>query len=258
MPVFLFGWAVDGSESIFHFCVVFVAFHLFLYPASNGFNSYFDRDEGSIGGLKNPPKVVKDLYWNSLAFDLAALLIGLLISWQFSLMMLVYGLISKAYSHPSVRLKSKPVLGWLAVGVFQGYFTFLMTVMGLSNLDVFELIEWKYQLPALLSSALLLGSYPMTQIYQHNEDSKRGDYTISLKLGIKGTFYFTAIFFFLSNLGFLYYFYQLFSLEVVLVFQLALGPVMGFFFYWFFQYINDKGTVNYKNAMRLNLSLIHI
>ena len=30
-------------------------------------------------------------------------------------------------------------------------------------------------------------AYPMTQIFQHEED-KRGDETLSLKLGIKGTF----------------------------------------------------------------------
>ena len=34
--------------------LIFVILHILVYPASNGYNSYMDRDEGSIGGLKNP------------------------------------------------------------------------------------------------------------------------------------------------------------------------------------------------------------
>ena len=33
---------------------LFLVFHFLLYPASNGFNSYFDRDEGPIGGSRDP------------------------------------------------------------------------------------------------------------------------------------------------------------------------------------------------------------
>ena len=120
MPVFLFAWAHSKDINWFEFMVVFVSLHIFLYPASNGFNSYFDKDEDSIGGLKNPPKVTKNLYWVSLLFDLVALLLGLLVGWQFVVMLFVYGLISKAYSHPSIRLKKLAITGWLAAGIFRG------------------------------------------------------------------------------------------------------------------------------------------
>jgi hypothetical protein len=61
MPVFLFALAISPNISGPRLLVVFAVLHLFLYPASNGFNSYFDKDEKSIGGLKNPPKVEKGL-----------------------------------------------------------------------------------------------------------------------------------------------------------------------------------------------------
>jgi len=94
-----------------------------LYPASNGYNSYFDKDEKSIGGLKNPPPVNTSLYYFSILLDIAAIVIAFWkISLLFSIMLLIYGLISKAYSHPSVRLKKYPILGWLTVGIFQGSF----------------------------------------------------------------------------------------------------------------------------------------
>lgn len=51
------------------------------------------------------------------------------------------------------------------------------SVVGFTN-DINTIFELKVILVGLLSSALLLGSYPMTQIYQHEEDTKRGDKTI--------------------------------------------------------------------------------
>ena len=83
MPVFLFALATASNLELNKSILVFVIIHLFLYPASNGYNSYFDKDEQSIGGLKNPPPVNKGLYYLSLAFDLVALLLGLFIGWEF-------------------------------------------------------------------------------------------------------------------------------------------------------------------------------
>jgi 1,4-dihydroxy-2-naphthoate octaprenyltransferase len=95
MPVFLFAASISPIEDLGRFVLVFFILHLLLYPASNGYNSYFDKDEGSIGGLKNPPKVSHELYIVSLIFDGLALILGLIISWQFVIMLFIYGAISK-------------------------------------------------------------------------------------------------------------------------------------------------------------------
>ncbi|MEM8895006.1 MAG: ubiquinone biosynthesis protein UbiA, partial [Bacteroidota bacterium] len=133
LPVFLFAVSILDQLDWWLAVIVGVILHIFLYPASNGYNSYFDKDEQSIGGLKNPPKVSKELYWISLLFDGIALAVGLWISWQFAVMLLVYGLVSKAYSHPSIRLKKMPIIGWITAGFFQGYFTFLMVIVGVAG-----------------------------------------------------------------------------------------------------------------------------
>jgi 1,4-dihydroxy-2-naphthoate octaprenyltransferase len=39
-----------------------------------------------------------------------------------------------------------------------------------------------------ICSCLIGASYPLTQVYQHQEDSQRGDRTLSLLLGYKGSF----------------------------------------------------------------------
>lgn len=252
LPVFLLACATAESQNISNLLLCFVILHLLVYPASNGYNSYFDKDEESIGGLKNPPKVTKQLYYISLLFDIVGLVLGLFISVEFTIMILVYGLVSKAYSHPSIRLKKYPVIGWLAAGIFQGYFTFILSVMAISDISYLETFSQELQIPAILSSVLLLGSYPMTQIYQHGEDAKRGDLTISRMLGLLGTFHFTAIAFSIATFGFVFYFINYSSELKATLFLAFLTPVLLFFGYWYLKVRKDLKQANHTNTMRLN------
>lgn len=232
--------------------LVVVALHLFLYPASNGYNSYFDKDEKSIGGLKHPPKVTRDLYYTALIFDLAAIALGFLINTTFGVMLLVYGLVSKAYSHPSIRIKKYPWLSWFIAGLFQGWFTFLMAFSGLNDFPADVLLKSHIQIPALLSSLILWGSYPMTQIYQHEEDLKRGDKTLSSQLGVLGTFHFTAICFALASLAYVIYFNHAYSLKYGLGFLMAMAPVILYFFTWYFRVRKNQSKADFEHTMRLN------
>lgn len=252
LPVFIFACAVTGEFPLWQFALTFFILHFLVYPASNGYNSYFDKDEESIGGLKVPPKVSKELYWASLSLDILALLLGFLISPLFVGMIFIYGMISKAYSHPSVRLKSKPILGWLAAGFFQGYFTFLITVVGITGFGINELLNPMIQFGAVLTSLMLFGSYPMTQIYQHAEDSKRGDMTLSLKLGLLNTFHFTGAFFTFSTGLFFIYFQTYYTVMIAIVFIAILTPVLLYFFYWYFKARKRLDQINYDRTMRLN------
>ncbi|TRX62707.1 ubiquinone biosynthesis protein UbiA [Fulvivirga sp. M361] len=252
LPVFLFALSVSPNIKADRIVIVFVILHFFLYPASNGYNSYFDKDEKSIGGLKNPPKVSKDLYLAALLFDMIALLLGFMISWQFALMLFIYGMVSKAYSHPIVRIKKYPFTSWFIAGLFQGFFTFLMSYLALNDFDFAQLQKSTLLWAALLSSAILWGSYPMTQIYQHEEDAKRGDVTLSLKLGILGTFHFTAFAFTLASGFFAWYFISVYEIYYAIVFFVAMSPVVSFFGFWYFKTRKDLSQANYTNTMRLN------
>ena len=253
MPVFLFAWAIVDEVNSFNAILAFAILHFLVYPASNGYNSYFDKDESSIGGLKHPPKVSKQLYFTALLLDGIGLVLALFISFEFTLMVLGYGIISKMYSHPAVRLKKMPYLGWLAIGIFQGYFTLLMSVMAIGDLSLVETFVPNIQYAGLLSSLLLFGSYPMTQVYQHEEDRSRGDITISLKLGILGTFHFTALTFLLASAGYLLYFYTYFNLFDGFVFLGLLNPVLIYFGYWYWLVRQDLSQANFSHTMRLNL-----
>jgi len=253
LPVFLLACAISGEFNTHNTLLCFFILHFLVYPASNGYNSYFDKDEDSIGGLKNPPRVSKELYWMSLLLDGIALALGLLISSVFTLMILIYGLISKAYSHPSIRLKKYPIAGWLSAGFFQGYFTLILSVIAIQDAKIIETLQPSLQIPAMLSSVLLLGSYPMTQVYQHDEDGRRGDYTISRRLGILGTFHFTALAFTLATLGFIFYFYEYFGTTQALLFPAFLSPVLVYFSIWYLKVRKNANAADYHATMRLNL-----
>src|SRR5208282_1266814 len=100
--------------------------HIFLFPASQAFNSFYDRDVGSIGGLKKPPPVEKDLLFTSIVFDVIALISSFFINAFFAAAVFIYGICSKLYSYDKIRLKKKPVVSWLGVGLLQGSFIFLI------------------------------------------------------------------------------------------------------------------------------------
>lgn len=254
MPVYCFALSISTSRDWFNIIITFLVWHIFVYPASNAYNSYFDKDEGSIGGVKNPPKVSKELYNIALLFDLIGILLSLLVSFWFALGILLYGLVSKAYSHPLFRLKKFPIISWLTIGIFQGFFTFIITIQAINQLSFQDaFLDESIVLAALLSSLMLLGSYPMTQIYQHEEDAKRGDLTLSRLLGIKGTFLFTFFVFGGAGLGYLLYFKIYFHLNYGLLFLFSLSPVVLFFTFWFYKVLKNSKKADFEHTMRLNL-----
>lgn len=253
MPVYLFSVGISPNLNEDRLLWVFLIVHVFLYPASNGFNSYFDKDEKSIGGLKNPPSVTKGLYYLSILFDGIAIILGYFkVNLVFAIMLWVYGLVSKAYSHPSIRLKKYPVTGWIVTGFFQGFFTLVMCYVGLNNFSFESIFKPHILTPALLTTLMLLGNCPMTQVYQHEEDASRGDITLSLKLGIQGTFFFTALLFTLATAGFVYFFNHYYHPKYAVQFLMALIPVLAFFTHWFFRVRKDEAKANYTNTMWLN------
>src|SRR5258706_457613 len=253
MPVYLFALALSPHLNQSRVFWSFLIVHLFLYPASNGYNSYFDKDEKSIGGLKNPPPVSKGLYYAALGFDATAVILGFIkIGTLFASMIIIYGMVSKAYSHPLIRLKKYAVGGWLVAGFFQGFFTFVMCYAGINDFDIADTLHSRVLVPAALTSVMLWGNYPMTQVYQHEEDTLHGDRTMSLMLGIRGTFVFVLAVFALASIGVVLYFRLFYTIDYGYAFLAAFNPVFLFFFYLFFRVCRDESKANFSNTMRLN------
>ena len=193
MPVFLF--ALSQANTIYWkpTAIAFVILHLFIFPSSNGYNSYQDRDETSIGGLKYPPQVSKNLFYATLLLDIIGVLCALLVSVYFSLFVLIFIIMSRAYSYRNVRLKKYPIIGFLTVFIFQGAFVYLMASSAIAGFSVGKILT-PDNIICMSVASLFMGSiYPLTQIYQHEADKKDGVISISYKLGYTGTFLFSAI-----------------------------------------------------------------
>src|SRR6478752_5566387 len=130
MPVYWFALSQVVRPNGARALLIFIILHFLIYPSSNGFNSYMDRDEGSIGGLKSPLQPTRQLFYVSLVMDVLALILGFFISKYFVLAAFIYILASRAYSARSVRLKKYPVTGFLTVIVCQGALVFFMVYHG--------------------------------------------------------------------------------------------------------------------------------
>ncbi len=253
MPVFLFALSQADTVNWQTTIIAFVILHLFIFPSSNGYNSYEDRDETSIGGLKYPPKVTRNLYKATLLMDIAGVLFSLLVSFDFALFVLIFVLVSRAYSYRRVRLKKYAVIGFLTVFIFQGAFVYLMTISAISTFSFADFFT-RNNIICMSVASLFIGSiYPLTQIYQHDADKKDGVISISYKLGYIGTFIFSSILFSIA-IVFLFYYFNLKHQQIAMVlFLLITLPVVIKLGIWFNKVRKDTANANFENTMEMNL-----
>lgn len=248
MPVYWFALSQVVNKNWPRAILVFIIFHLLVYPASNGYNSYMDRDETSIGGLKNPLQPTKQLFYVTVSLDLIAIFLSALISIYFLIGIIAYILASRAYSNRKIRLKKYPIIGYLTVIIFQGAATFSLVYHGSHT-------EKTLQVPvaAMIASSLLIGGfYPLTQVYQHEADLKDGVRTISYILGIKGTFIFTAMIYCFAFAALAYTFFTSLEIREFYVLATSMLPVVVYFFIWAAKVWKDKRQANFENTMRMN------
>lgn len=247
-PIYFFALSqiehINWSKAI----LVFIILHLLVYPASNGYNSYMDRDTKSIGGLEHPPPPSRELFVTTIVLDVAAIILGFLVTPLFGLLMPLYIGASKAYSYRGIRLKRFPVIGYLTVIVFQGAFTFWLVYHGSSS----EHLLWPSWQPMVVCALLIGGFYPLTQIYQHKQDLDDGVLTISYKLGYTGTFIFCAIVYAIAWTFMAQFFIGRKETSKFLVISIFFIPVIVYFTGWFLAVYRNKEAANFRNTMKMN------
>lgn len=141
-------------------------------------NSAYDRDEGDIGYLENPPAVPNHLALFSMILLLLGFVPAAFLGWNFVISYAICFVMSLLYSVPPFRLKARA--GWDVI----------INSFGFGALTIYA--GWAAMRPSIESPITLvstafffffMGFYPLTQIYQFEEDSRRGDYTLALALG---------------------------------------------------------------------------
>ena len=141
-------------------------------------NSAFDKDEGDIAFLHDPPPPPRRLGLFALVVMTAGLVIALFISTHFAVAYLLCFVTSILYSAPPFRIKSRPgmdilinAIGYGGLTVYAGWAAMDMP-LGPPILNV-----------AAAFSCLFAAWYPLTQFYQMEEDRQRGDRTLTLIIG---------------------------------------------------------------------------
>ena len=248
MPVFWFAVSslphFDIVRMIFIFCII----HLLVYPSSNGYNSYMDRDTGSIGGLKNPLPPERELFYVTISMDILAVVLSLFVSGLFALLLSIYIICSRLYSYRGIRLKKYPVIGYLIVVINQGGLLFFMVYRAVSS----SYIE-SFPAEAILAACFLIGGfYPITQIYQHESDKADGVRTLSMLLGKKGTFVFCAAMYLLAFAFLFSYYWAEGQLYLFYILQIFFLPVLLYFLQWAWKVWKDQSLADFSHTMQMN------
>lgn len=225
----------------------FFILHFLVYPSSNGYNSYIDRDETPIGGLSKPMLPTKELYYLTVIMDAAAILLCFLVSTTFAAGIALYIFASRAYSSKEIRLKRHPLLGFLVVFVCQGAVIFYSTHKAVDPNSSVPL------LPAIAASCLIGALFPLTQIYQHEADRRAGVKSISLFLGKKGSFLFSSILYGMAIILFYAYLRKVNALNYFFLFLLITLPVVGYFLVWMKRVWKNAAAANFQNSLRMNV-----
>jgi len=252
IPVFFFALSQASEVNWTNASLCFFILYSFIYQASNRGSSSMDQEEKSIGGLEHPPKPQKKLFYTSILIDLIGLRLSLFINIQFFIGVTCYIIASRASSVKDIRFKKFPIIGPFTVIFFQSALMFWMvysvvrsTPIVIDNTPIFALIGCSF---------LIGGIYPLNQVYQHDTDSSNGDFILSYKLGISGTFMFSTIMFILTIFLFYFYFDSIHKISHFIYFQLFLLSVVIYFLNWFYKATKDKSQASFRNMMNMNFS----
>lgn len=252
LPVYLFALGQVPYPHWGHALLIFFILHLLVYPASNGYNSYMDRDESSIGGIRHPLQPTRQLFIVTVLMDVAAVGLSFFIGVIFASGVALYILASRAYSYRGIRLKKYPVIGYLTVVVFQGAVTYWLVNYGSQRQPAFRFPG--DLLRGMLASSLLIGGfYPLTQVYQHEADARDGVKSISRLLGYRGTFLFTAIVYMGAFAVLAVHFFAQGEGTKFYVLATCLLPVLVYFNVWAVKVWKNTAAASFENMMRMNL-----
>jgi 1,4-dihydroxy-2-naphthoate octaprenyltransferase len=248
MPVYWFALSFIKNINAVNAISIFLIIHVLVYPSSNGYNSYMDRDTTSIGGIENPLQPTKQLYFFTVVMDVMSVLLSLIISPLTAAFIFIYIMFSRLYSYRKIRLKKYAIIGYLVVILNQGALIFY-TVFHAANKDANATAPW---IGMLCATLLIGGFYPITQIYQHKDDAADNVKTISILFGKKGTFIFCSVVYAIVFALLFYYYSLIHKVHLFVILILFFLPVLVYFMVWFLQVNKDMSAADFKHTMRMN------
>jgi lycopene elongase/hydratase (dihydrobisanhydrobacterioruberin-forming) len=161
---------------------------VFLNGGTLAINSVFDKDEGDIGYLNAPPPLPRYLLQFSVALLVLGQLLALLLPAGFRIAYAICFVLSILYSVPPFRFKAVAGVDWVinmwGFGTLTPYAAWAATGRSL---------DAGHGVVLLAFCPLFAGLYPLTQLYQFDEDRRRGDRTLALILGMRASLWVATV-----------------------------------------------------------------
>ncbi|HKP96292.1 MAG TPA: UbiA family prenyltransferase, partial [Fibrobacteria bacterium] len=164
------------------FLIQFLSVHILLFGGVTVYNSYWDKDTGPIGGLRAPPPLA---FWTLPAAWIlqgSGLVLALGISPASAAVYAGSMVFFWLYSRPRIRWKGRPWLSLIAIGAGTGLGGFFLGYL----YDGRQTITPASLAGALGVTFLIVSLFPMSQVYQVEEDLERRDLTFTARYGLPG------------------------------------------------------------------------
>ena len=220
---YLLGGAFSSNENWIMFIIQYLNVHILLFGGLTAYNSFWDKDKGPIGGLKNPPKIENWMHNASLGLQIAGLIIALFVNYYFASLYFLVMVLSIFYSHPKIRWKGKPLLSFIPVGLGTGLLSFYMGYLafGAGKLDYFTFLA------GIGTTLIIISMYPISQVYQIKQDKNKNIRTFANYYGLEKV---RRLFIFAYSAGLIMVAISLLNFSYILsVLTIILGlPVMFF------------------------------
>jgi len=172
----------ESGEQLGRAILALVIWVVFLNGGTLAINSVFDKDEGDIGYLNTPPALPRYLLHFSLVLLFGGQALALLLPVGFRIAYAICFVLSILYSVPPFRFKAVAGVDWVinmwGFGTLTPYAAWAATGRPLDT---------GHGLVLLAFCPLFAGLYPLTQLYQFDEDRRRGDRTLALILGMRAS-----------------------------------------------------------------------
>lgn len=181
-PIFMLGAFLGGALPTSELLLAFLAVHAGIYGGMTAFNSHYDQDRGPIGMLKHPRPADRFVRDASVVLQIIAVVVLLIVRPTSAIPAALLVGMGVAYSHPRWRWKKSLGASLAAVGVGQGLLAFAVGYLA-AGAPAGSLIDPRIIAAAAGSALVTLGLYPVTQVYQVEEDSARGDRSLPVAIG---------------------------------------------------------------------------
>ncbi|MBN1265170.1 MAG: UbiA prenyltransferase family protein [Anaerolineales bacterium] len=176
-----------GSDTLQRLLIAILTWTILGNGGTLAINSYYDQDEGDIGYLDDPPTPPKYLHLFSLLLMVLGLPLAAYLGSRFLIVYTICMTLSVIYSVPPMRAKARGGIDVLINSIGYGGLTFYAGWAALNRPFDATIIN-----VVLGFMFLFAGFYPLTQIYQMEEDRRRGDNTLAVRLDKRNALRFAA------------------------------------------------------------------